>query len=148
MNDGSISTALYQFFGAYFRQDWDLEADDWQGIVDNYANEDPAAEPLRTLAEEIDDLREARPEPDLKQILVYTMGAYYSPDPLTSKEWLGQIADRLRQQAAAVDGRTANEISAGNPCEADNRQGNPGHGSAREVPAPCQPEPTTRWHTA
>jgi hypothetical protein len=35
MNDGSISTDLYQFFAAYFHQDWDLEAEDWEGIVDS-----------------------------------------------------------------------------------------------------------------
>ncbi len=42
-------------------------------------------------------------EPNLEQFLVNTVGVYYSPEPLTYKEWLGQIADRLRQQAAAID---------------------------------------------
>jgi hypothetical protein len=103
MNDGSISTDLYQFFAAYFHQDWDLEADDWQGVVDNYINADPVAGHLRTLAQEIDDLRQARAEPDLRQFLVYTVGVDYGPQPLTYKEWLGQIADRLRQKAAAIE---------------------------------------------
>lgn len=103
MNDGSISTDLYQFFAAYFHQDWDLEADDWQGIVDNYVNDDPTAGPLRTLAQEIDDLRGARGEPDLEQFLVRTVGVYYAPQPLTYKEWLGQVSDRLREQATAIE---------------------------------------------
>lgn len=103
MNDGSISTDLYQFFAAYFHQDWDLEADDWQGIVDNYVNDDPTAGPLRTLAQEIDDLRGARREPDLEQFLVRTVGVYYAPQPLTYKEWLGQVSDRLREQATAIE---------------------------------------------
>ena len=107
MNDGSISTDLYQFFAAYFHQDWDLEADDWQGVVDNYVNEDPTAAPLRTLAQEIDDLRGARAEPDLEQFLVRTVGVYYAPQPLTYKEWLGQVADRLRQQVAAIENGSA-----------------------------------------
>jgi lysophospholipase L1-like esterase len=107
MNDGSISTDLYQFFAAYFHQDWDLEADDWQGVVDNFINDDPAAEPLRKLAQEIDDLREAHPEPDLRQFLVYIVGVDYGPQPLTYKEWLGQIADRLRQKAAAIENGSA-----------------------------------------
>ena len=106
MNDGSISTALYQFFAAYFHQDWDLEADDWEGIVDNYVNEDPVAEPLRSLAQEIDELRQAREESDLRQFLVYTVGVDYGPQPLTYREWLGQIADRLRQHVAAIDNRS------------------------------------------
>ncbi|MGV9803614.1 contact-dependent growth inhibition system immunity protein [Mycobacterium sp. NPDC003449] len=103
MNDGSISMNLYQFFGAYFHQDWDLEADDWEGIVDSYAGDHPTAESLRMLAQEIDSLREARSEQNLEQYLVNTVGVYYGPEPLTYKEWLGQIADRLRQQAAAID---------------------------------------------
>jgi lysophospholipase L1-like esterase len=107
MNDGSISAELHRFFAAYFHQDWDLEADDWEGIVDGYAADHPAAELLRRLAQEIDGLREARPEPDLEQFLVYTVGAYYEPNPLTYKEWLGQIADRLRQHAAAIEKRSA-----------------------------------------
>lgn len=103
MNDGSISTDLYQFLATNFHQDWDLEADDWEGIVDNYVNEDPVAGPLRTLAQEIDDLREARAEPDLRTFLVRTVGVDYGPDPLTYQAWLAQIANRLRQQAAAID---------------------------------------------
>lgn len=55
MKNSSLSTELYQFF-ANFHQDWDIEADDWQGIVDNYFNADPAVEPARTLAHEIDDM--------------------------------------------------------------------------------------------
>jgi hypothetical protein len=103
MNDGSISTALYQFLAANFHQDWDLEADDWQGIVDKYVNQDPTAGPLRELAREIDDLREARGEPALKQFLVYTVGVDYGPQPLSYQEWLGQVADRLCKQANAIE---------------------------------------------
>lgn len=103
MNGGSISTDLRQFLGAYFHQDWDLEADDWQGVVDNYVNDDPVAEPLRTLAREIDNLRTARAETDLSQFLVRTVGVYYAPEPLTYSEWLRQVANRIRQHAAAIE---------------------------------------------
>ena len=107
MNDGSISTALYQFLATNFHQDWDLEADDWQGIVDNYVKEDPTAGPLQELASEIDDLREARPESELKQFLVHTVGVDYGPQPLSYNDWLGKIADRLRRQAAANEDGSA-----------------------------------------
>ena len=79
MDDGSISTDLYQFFAAYFHQDWDLEAGDWQGIVDNYVNADPVAERLRMLAQEIDDMRAARSEADLSQFLLRKVGLCYDP---------------------------------------------------------------------
>ena len=36
-----------------FHQGWDLEADDWPGIVDNYVNANPAAETQRKIAQEI-----------------------------------------------------------------------------------------------
>lgn len=103
MNDGSISRDLYQFLGGYFHQDWDLEADDWEGVVDNYVNDDPVAGPLRTLAEEIDYLRTTRTEAELSQFLLRTAGAYYNPRPLTYKVWLAQLAERLRQHATAIE---------------------------------------------
>lgn len=108
MSDGSISTKLDQFFGAYFHQDWDLEAADWQGIVDNYANADPVAEPLRMLAQAIDDMRAARSEPDLSQFLLRRVGVCHDFRPeATFKERLGHIAARLRKHANEIDGRTA-----------------------------------------
>jgi len=108
MNDGSISTELDQFFGAYFHQDWDLEADDWQGIVDNFARANPTAEAQRQIAQEIDDVRTARSEPDLTQFLIRGVGVCYDPRPeVTFKEWLGQVAARLRKHANEIDGRTA-----------------------------------------
>ena len=107
MNDGSISATLYQFLAANFHQDWDLEADDWQGIVDDYVTADPTAGPLLELASEIDDLRESRAEPDLEHYLVRTVGVYYGPQPLSYTEWLGQIANRLRMQANAIEDGSA-----------------------------------------
>ena len=108
MTDGSISSELEQFLGAYFHQDWDLEADDWQGIIDSCVNADPVAEPLRVLAQEIDDVRASRSEPDLTQFLIRGVGVCYDPRPKdTFKEWLGQIAARLRKHANAIDGRIA-----------------------------------------
>ncbi|CAJ1506873.1 contact-dependent growth inhibition system immunity protein [[Mycobacterium] burgundiense] len=107
MNDGSVPHAIQQFFAAYFHQDWDLEADDWQGVVDIYVNDDPTAAPLRTLAQEIDNLRETRTEPELEQLLAHTIGAYHNPRPLPFTEWLGQVAHRLRLHATAIENGTA-----------------------------------------
>jgi hypothetical protein len=103
MNDGSISKELYTFFAAYFHQDWDLEADDWHGVVNNYINADPISEPLRKLAREIDDLRSARAEQELKHFLLRTVGVNYIPDSVTYGEWLSQIADFLRLRASQID---------------------------------------------
>jgi hypothetical protein len=108
MNDGSISTELDQFFGAYFHQDWDLEADDWEGVVDNYVKANPTADTLRKIAQEIDDMRTARSEPELAQFLIRGVDVCYDPRPEAPfKEWLGQVAARLRKHTTEIDGRTA-----------------------------------------
>ena len=103
MNDGSISRELYQFLAANFHQDWDLEADDWQGIVDNYVDAVATPAPLLRLADEIDELRRSRREPQLREFLVRRVGVYYGPAPLTYGEWLEQIADRIWLRVAKPD---------------------------------------------
>ncbi|MGE2835418.1 contact-dependent growth inhibition system immunity protein [Mycobacterium sp. SMC-4] len=102
MNDGSISEDLYEFLAGYFHQDCDLEAANWQGIVDNYAKDWPVPGRLRTLAHELDEMRDSRPEPDLERFLVRAVAVAYGPEPLTYKEWLGQVADRLREHASRL----------------------------------------------
>lgn len=109
VNDGSISTELYQFLATNFHQDWDLESDDWQGVVDNYVAADPAPEPLRRLAQQIDELRGSRTESDLEEFLVRRVGVDFRPDTLNHGEWLRQIANRLRRHAEITDGRTASK---------------------------------------
>ncbi|GAT08153.1 contact-dependent growth inhibition system immunity protein [Mycolicibacterium novocastrense] len=106
MSAQSLSRSLSHFFGAYFHEDWDLEADDWQGIVESYVeDEQPTAELLRALAKEIDDLTAECTEADSEQLVKRTMGANYYPLPeFTYIEWLGQVAARLRKHAAAIDG--------------------------------------------
>ena len=113
MNDGSISTELYRFLATNFHQDWDLEADDWQGVVDNYVAADPASEPLLRLAQQIDELRGSRTAPDLEEFLVRRVGVDFRPDPLNHGEWLRQIANRLRQHAEITDGGTASRTDGG-----------------------------------
>ena len=106
MNDGSISFDLYQFLATNFHQDWDLEADTWEGVVDNYVDEDPSAEQLRKLAAEIDDLLASRVEESLREFLVRKVGVDYLPDPLSYHRWLSEIASRLRVRASEIDGET------------------------------------------
>lgn len=106
MNDSSISKDLRRFFGAYFHQDWDMEADNWEGIVDGYVKDFPRKELLRRLADEIDQLRAALPEQELKNLLVRDVGAYYAPEPMTHTAWLGQIGNHLRQRASDIDGES------------------------------------------
>jgi len=100
-----VSPGLRHLFGAYFHEDWDLEADDWQGLVDGYVrDEEPNSELLRLLAKEVDDVNEPRSEADMRTFVTHTLHANYYPLPeLSYEEWLKQVAARLRQHAAAID---------------------------------------------
>ena len=95
---------LEQFFGAYFHQDWPLEVDDWQGVVDQYsASPTRTSQQLRALATHIDEFRCSRPASELSTTMM-DMGGFYDPRPeMTYEEWLGQVAERLRQRATAIE---------------------------------------------
>ncbi|CAJ1579247.1 contact-dependent growth inhibition system immunity protein [[Mycobacterium] wendilense] len=101
MSDGPVSWELDQFFGAYFHQDWVLEAEDWQGIVDSYVDVHPVVAELLDLAAEIDAVVNAHTELGLRQ-LMDELDVNYLPQPLTHKEWLGQVAERLRLHAHGI----------------------------------------------
>jgi hypothetical protein len=107
MNDDSISWDLGQFFGAYFHQDWDLEADDWPGLVDNYVDDIPDAAHLRVLAQEIDDLRCNRTGQELEHFLDRSAHLDYVPESRNYEDWLGEVAHRLRQHADGIERNAA-----------------------------------------
>ncbi|WP_396913755.1 contact-dependent growth inhibition system immunity protein [Mycolicibacterium sp.] len=100
--NSSVSYAMEQFFGGNFHPDWDLEAEDWPQIVDSFVvGEKP--EQLRSLARDIDEFRKSRPDVDLHAAMM-KLGGFYDPRPeMTYSEWLGHVAERLRQHATAID---------------------------------------------
>ncbi len=93
---------MQQFFGGYFHQDWDLEADDWEGVVDNYVDDIPDVGRLRALAGEIAALCEKYAEPELEQLMNRTILLDFRPWPLTHHEWLGEVAARLHRHADGI----------------------------------------------
>jgi hypothetical protein len=104
MCDAIVPYDLEQFFGAYFHQDWPFEADDWQGIVDQYsASSTRTSQHLSALARHIDELCGSRPDSELPALML-KMGGFYDPRPeMTYMEWLRHVAERLRRHAAAID---------------------------------------------
>lgn len=106
MSDETVSYAIRQFFGGNFHQDWDLEAQDWQGVVDNYAVDGSLAR-LYALAQDIDDLRHNPTEDNLKALMPRQALSAYNPRHGTYKEWLVQVADRLRQHVTAIESGAA-----------------------------------------
>ena len=103
MIDDTVSESIRQFFGGNFHQDWDLVAEDWHGVVDNYTAGKDAARLLQ-LAEDIDDLRQNHAANELEVLMLRHAHCAYSPRPLsTYHEWLGQITDRLRLCAEGIE---------------------------------------------
>ncbi len=97
--------AMEQFFGGNFHPDWDLDAADWHQIVDSFVvGEEPHQ--LHSLAQSIDEFRQSATEVELHTAML-KMGGFYDPRPeMTYREWLGQVADRLRQHATRSESET------------------------------------------
>lgn len=95
---------LGQFFGAFFHQDWIFEADDWRQVVNNFsASPGLTADRLNELAHSISGLLARHPESELPFVLM-DLGCYYDPRPETTfTDWLRLVADRLHENAAALD---------------------------------------------
>lgn len=92
--------ALEQLMGAYIHQDWSEDGTIWDA-VDLFVNQDPTA--AGQLPKEIDDCLLALPtEPELKHYVIDQLGGYYLADAHggTYREWLTQIADRVRAATA------------------------------------------------
>ena len=104
MSEYPMPYDLDQFLGGYFHQDWDLEAEDWRQVVDQYA-----ASPIRTshqlhaLANDIDELMLRYPESELPAAIL-DMGGFYDPRPeMTFTAWLRLVAERLRRHAGSLN---------------------------------------------
>ncbi|MGE2835417.1 contact-dependent growth inhibition system immunity protein [Mycobacterium sp. SMC-4] len=101
--NGSVSSALEHFFGAYLHQDWTLEAEDWRGIVDPYSSSTTRTpEQIHTLARHTDELRVSRPDSELATAMM-EMGGFDHPEPeMTYAEWMRHVAERLRERAVVI----------------------------------------------
>ena len=88
--------ALDQLMGAYFHQDWDSDGDEWD-VLELFRSDEPVlaaklpVEIERTLAAYPDETR-------LKSFILDELGGCFAADwdGGTYREWLTQIADRVR----------------------------------------------------
>lgn len=99
---------LGQFLGGYFHQDWRMDAADPDGIIARFIAEHPDKQELASLAALVDSYAAAHDDSKLKQpqftelgwALFTELGCYYvPPEEGKSREWLHQVADRLRAAA-------------------------------------------------
>ena len=94
MNEESL---LYQFFGGYFNQDWDLDAASPEEVVLDFKRESDPKE-VQELAQSI--LRYAdkfKNDADLDNALFKELDCYYSPSlkGQSAKSWLIGISEML-----------------------------------------------------
>lgn len=93
-----VHPELVQFFGAWFHQDWDLEASDWDGVVASYRAEMGAWEAART-AHSLNHLLATSTDDELEAFLYTRLLCNFDPravDGLTVRAWLEDVSRHLR----------------------------------------------------
>jgi len=94
---------LRQFFGAYFHQDWSLDAPDADGIIDRFIADAPDRATLASLAALIDAFREGqRAEAQLERALHTELWCEFVPSAagMRTSAWLQHVSRRLRNATA------------------------------------------------
>ncbi len=89
---------LEQFLGAYFHQDWALDRDGWEAVIDDFVAESPASV-VQDTAEQLRDLLGAGfSEAELQAVLA-NLGASVTPQAfgVIPSGWLGAVLERLVQ---------------------------------------------------
>lgn len=93
---------LKNFFGAYFNEDWDLEADTPEGIVSIFVNETPEQERIALRNAILDYMQQPATDSELWERMFSELGCYYrSPsDTPSARSWLQAIAAQLVDTAS------------------------------------------------
>ena len=88
---------LHQLLAGYFHQDWPLDRDRWEDVVDEFVRESPHSVVVATADELADVLDTSLTEPEFAVVLE-RLGASVVPDAsgLTSAGWLQALLQRLR----------------------------------------------------
>lgn len=97
------SSALFQFFAGWFHQDWSYDGSP-DDVLAAFLAEPHAPGELDRLAAQIDAFAASRSDDDaLERALAAELGCAYLPsgDGLSARAWLGHVASRMRDAAAA-----------------------------------------------
>jgi hypothetical protein len=88
---------LAHLFGAYFHQDWVLEADEPKAVIAQFAHGEGTEAAARAAAEAEGLLASPLSESELQTLLDEWGCEYYLPaDGLTARTWLAQVAAYLK----------------------------------------------------
>lgn len=92
MTDAPQYAELDQFLGGYFNEDFASYAPTWEGVVDFYVAESSTAT-VRSALDQLEKLL-ATDDDELRAV-VTAMGPRYDHHPLSRREWLEAVRDRL-----------------------------------------------------
>jgi hypothetical protein len=95
---GADDEELRHFFGAYFHQDWDLDASSAEGVFALYV-QDSTTEHRRRVIDQLARLaRDTHDDAALDEKL-FELGCYYSPtaEGKTSRQWMQDVMAILRR---------------------------------------------------
>jgi hypothetical protein len=87
-----------QFLGAYFNQDWDMEAPTWEGIVDIFLRDEPSSSTIQAIVVTLRELADSdQPEEIVADRLLREFGSFYDPrgSGVRIRDWLLAVAERL-----------------------------------------------------
>jgi len=90
---------LSQFFGCYFHQDWDLDAKDWEGVIESFVNGNGPAIVVDTEMVISALLDDPLNEHALNHLVFTVWQCSYDPktDGVSVRNWLESIRERLRK---------------------------------------------------
>jgi hypothetical protein len=90
---------LWTLLAGYFHEDWDLDASDWQGVVEHYRSHALQNE-VTGLRYDVARILDAfRAEMQLERIVLRDMGCQYDPRPGYSvRSWLKAIVQQISDE--------------------------------------------------
>lgn len=97
-DDAATFHDLRQFFGSYFHQDWQLEADDVAGVVRLYVDGGGVdVRKLSAMAETLEAMVASQSDEYLMHVLESEWWSSVVPEPPHTKEFLSEVALELRK---------------------------------------------------
>lgn len=94
------SEEIFQFFGAYFHEDWDLEASSPDDVVYNYLKDTHGTQMADDVISSINEyLAAAGDDASIENDLYEKFGCYYLPsaDGFGARQWLMHVVQLLSQ---------------------------------------------------
>ena len=106
---------LRHFFGAYFHQDWGLDAETAEQVISMYATDVKDPTTIDTLVDGIGAFIADHPdEDDLANALFLEMSCYYAPQGIgeSTREWLLHVAEAVKAERPGVEQRAVEKRAA------------------------------------